>query len=168
MHKRLTQNRGRLPISAPSQYRRLPHCAKRTQFHPGATAPRPKNTKRTQSHPANCQKPTANSQKPKNAKQTQSQPGPRPKCAKQTQSPPISSPPRWPQVSQEFIPARRGLVGEPNPPFTRLAESDSTTPIYNLQYTIYNPLYFAGWTFWRELVCWWDEIRRCGCAGRLD
>ena len=44
------------------------------------------------------------------AKQTQSQPGQQPLFTKQTQSPPISSQPRWPKVSLEFIPARRGCT----------------------------------------------------------
>ncbi len=39
MYKRLKQNRGQLPISVPSLYRRPPHYAKRTQFAPTITRP---------------------------------------------------------------------------------------------------------------------------------
>ncbi len=79
-----------------------PYLAKRTQFHPGATGPRPKNAKRTQftvplasrrlfqpdyakqtqSPQANCQSPKPNSQKTRNEPNLPPQ---QPKNAKRTQ-----------------------------------------------------------------------------------
>ena len=74
MHKRLTQNRGQLPISPPSP-------------RPG----QPNYAKRTQSRPANRQKKTANSKK---TKRTQFPPTPACPTIQKCKTNPISRTPR--------------------------------------------------------------------------